>query len=228
MSADSAAAVIVAAGKGLRFGGSERKQFVTLGGLPVLEWAVSAFRTHPAIRYTVVVLPSEDVASPPDWLDATDRLVEGGDTRAASVSRGVGAVERDVDRILVHDGVRPFVSPSLIARVCEAAVGDAVVPVLSLSDTIKEVDPQGRIVGTSDRSRLCRAQTPQGFPADLLRRLCATEPGDACITDDAMLCERAGIEVKTVEGDPHNLKITSNEDLEYARWLIEKGLIVPP
>jgi 2-C-methyl-D-erythritol 4-phosphate cytidylyltransferase len=228
MSSDSSAAVIVAAGRGLRFAGNRRKQFVTLGGQPILEWAVRAFRSHPSIRYTVVVLPSEEAESPPDWLTAADRTVEGGDTRAASVSRGVAAVEGNVDRILVHDGVRPFVSPSLIGRVCEAAARGPVVPILSLSDTIKEVDSDGRIVGTSDRSRLCRAQTPQGFPADLLRRLCATAPEDASITDDAMLCERAGIEVETIEGEPHNIKITSTEDMEYARWLIENGLIVPP
>ncbi len=228
MSDRSAAAVIVAAGHGLRFGGSERKQYASLGGLPVLQWSVRAFRGHDAIGHVVVVLPAEDVGDPPAWLVGADHIVEGGDTRAASVARGVDAVPGDADRILIHDGVRPFASADLIERVCGAAARGPVVPVLPLSDTIKEVSGVGRIAGTPDRSRMCRAQTPQGFPGALFRRLCAETPPSADLTDDAMLCERHGIEVATVEGEARNLKITSNEDLAYANWLVESGLIAPP
>ncbi len=228
MSDRSAAAVIVAAGQGLRFDGTERKQYASLGGLPVLQWSVRAFRSHEAIRYIVVVLPPDDAEEPPPWLVGADHIVGGGDTRAASVARGVAMVPGEVDRILVHDGVRPFASSSLIGRVCEAAARGPAVPVLPLSDTIKEVSGEGRIVGTADRSRLCRAQTPQGFPGALFRRLCAEVPSSADLTDDAMLCERRGVGVATIEGDPHNLKITSSEDLAYASWLVESGVIAPP
>ncbi len=228
MSDRSAAAVIVAAGQGSRFGSSERKQYASLGGLPVLEWSIRTFRAHESIRHIVVVLPPEDATEPPAWLIGADRIVEGGDSRAASVARGVDVLPDDVDRILIHDGVRPFASASLIGRVCEAAGRGPVVPVLPLSDTIKEVSGEGLIVGTPDRSRLCRAQTPQGFPGVLFRRLCAEIPAKANITDDAMLCERHGIEVATIEGEPQNLKITSGEDLAFARWLVESGLIRPP
>ena len=228
MSDCSAGVVIVAAGQGLRFGGTERKQYASLGGLPVLLWSVRAFRSHEAIRHIVVVLPPEDVEEPPPWLVGADHIVGGGDTRAASVARGVAMVPREVDRILVHDGVRPFASSSLIGRVCEAAARGAAVPVLPLSDTIKEVSGEGRIAGTADRSRLCRAQTPQGFPEALLRRLCAEVASSADLTDDAMLCERRGVEVATVEGDPQNLKITSREDFAYASWLVESGVIAAP
>lgn len=228
MSERSAAAVIVAAGQGLRFDGSERKQYASLGGLPVLQWSIRAFRSHGAIRYIAVVLPAEDVERPPAWLAGVDRIVEGGDTRAASVARGVKGVPDDVDRILIHDGVRPFASAPLIDRVLQAAARGPVVPVLPLNDTIKEVGPERRIAGTLDRSRLCRAQTPQGFPASLLRRLCEEAAPGADVTDDAMLCERHGVEVSTVEGEPRNLKITSSEDLAYASWLIESGLITHP
>lgn len=228
MNDGSAAAVIVAAGQGVRFGPTERKQYASLGGRPVLQWSVRAFRAHEAIRHVVVVLPPEDAKQPPAWLVDADRIVEGGDTRAASVARGVEAVPDDVDRVLIHDGVRPFASVSLIERVCEAAARGAVVPVLPVMDTIKEVSGEGRIVGTSDRSHLRRAQTPQGFPAALIRRLCAETASGEDVTDDAMLCERHGIEVATVEGEPRNLKITSSEDLAFASWLVESGLITPP
>jgi 2-C-methyl-D-erythritol 4-phosphate cytidylyltransferase len=224
----SAAAVIVAAGQGQRFGPSERKQYASLGGLPVLQWSIRSFRAHDAIRHIVVVLPPEDAKEPPAWLVGADRIVEGGDTRASSVARGVEVVPRDLDRILIHDGARPFASTSLIGRVCEAAVRGPVIPVLPLSDTIKEVSGEGRIVRTSDRSRLCRAQTPQGFPGGLFRRLCIETAPNSDVTDDAMLCEAHGIEVATVEGEPHNLKITSSEDLAFASWLVESGLITPP
>lgn len=228
MSDRSAAAVIVAAGQGLRFGGSERKQYASLGGLPVLQWSVRVFESHDAILHIAVVLPPQDIASPPAWLVGADHIVAGGETRAASVARGVEAIPGDVDTILIHDGVRPFASGELIERVLEASVRGPVIPVLPLNDTVKEVTREGRVSRTPDRSRMRRAQTPQGFPGALFRRLCADTTTGADVTDDAMLCERHGVEVSTVEGEAHNLKITSNEDLAYARWLVERGLITPP
>lgn len=228
MSGRSTAAVIVAAGQGLRFGGSERKQYASLGGIPVLQWSVRTFSSHVGIGRLAVVLPPEDVERPPAWLSGTDAIVAGGATRAASVARGVEAIPEDVETILIHDGVRPFASADLIERVLEAAERRPVVPVLPPSDTIKEVDREGRITGTPDRSRMRRAQTPQGFPAELFRRLCAEGEKGSDVTDDAMLCERHGIEVITVEGEARNLKITSNEDLAYARWLVESGVITSP
>lgn len=228
MSDRSAAAVIVAAGQGLRFGGPGRKQYAALGELPVLAWSIRVFQSHEAIRHIAVVLPAEDADRPPDWLRGVDRVVAGGETRAASVARGVKATPEEVDTILVHDGVRPFASADLVGRVLEAAAHHAVVPVLAVSDTIKEVDRRGRVVATQDRSRIRRAQTPQGFPAALLRQLCEESAASADITDDAMLCERHGVEVITVEGEARNVKITSNEDLAYARWLVESGVIAHP
>lgn len=226
--AAGAAAVIVAAGRGVRFGGAGRKQFLDLGGIPVLEWSLRSFRAHGSIRDLVVVLPPDEVQAPPGWLSGAGRLVVGGATRRESAARGVAAVGRGVDRILVHDGVRPFVSGELIGRVHAACAREPVVPVLPVSDTIKEVRSDGTVVDTPDRRRLRRAQTPQGFPADTLRRLYAAERAEAAITDDAQLCERQGIAVRTVDGEPRNLKITSPEDLGYARWLVESGLVARP
>lgn len=226
--APRAGAVIVAAGRGLRFGGAGRKQFLDLGGIPVLEWSVRAFRRHAEVGELVVVLPADEVEAPPSWLSGAGRLVVGGATRAESVARGVAVVPGTVDRILVHDGVRPFVSDALIARVHAACAADPAVPVLPVPDTIKEVRADGTVVGTPDRRRLRRVQTPQGFPAATLRRLHGAARPDAEITDDALLCERGGIPVRTVEGEPRNLKITSPEDLAYARWLVGSGLVERP
>ncbi len=227
------AAVLVAAGKGERLGRSAPKQFLDLGGLPMLEWSVRAFAGHPRVEDVVVVLPPEAAHAPPGWLAGlVDRralvLVAGGRTRAESVARGVAAAPPDARILLVHDGARPFASSALIERVLERAASNAVVPVLPVTDTIKRVDADGRVLDTPDRRRLRRAQTPQGFPGPLLRELHAAAGHSAAITDDALLCEAGGATVVTVEGDPLNLKITGPGDLSYARWLVDTGVIRRP
>lgn len=216
----SVAAVVVAAGEGRRFGAEKgRKQFLDLEGRPVLAWAAGALSRHEMVEEVVAVVPSDVAADPPPWLlELGARVVAGGRARAESVSRGVAALRAGSGRVLVHDGVRPFLTPALVRRVAEAAAEGPVVPVLPVVDTVKEVDGGGRVVRTLDRSRLVRVQTPQGFPVAVLRELYADGiPEDA--TDDAAACEARGIPVRTVRGEPDNLKITSPPDLELARWL---------
>lgn len=227
------AAVIVAAGRGERLGSSTPKQFLDLGGLSLLEWSLRAFRAHPAVDGIVAVLPAEVAEEPPDWLshaarERDVRLVAGGRSRAESVALGVAAVPGDPEAFLIHDGARPFAGPGLIARVAGRAGTEPVIPVLPIHDTIKRVDDRDRVVETVDRARLRRAQTPQGFPAALLRELHARRESAAAPTDDALLCEREGRTVTTVDGDAHNLKVTVPHDLAYARWLVETGVIRRP
>ncbi len=230
-----AAAVVVAAGRGRRLGGEARKQFVTLGDRPVLAWALGAFARHPDVTGIVAVVPEEVAASPPAWLSAlADEVVAGGETRPASVVRGLTAVGGGMERVLVHDGVRPFASADLIARVARAAEAGGAVPVLPVVDTLKEVDGEGRIVRTVPRDRLGRAQTPQGFPLGVLREAygIGEETGGAGAaragaTDDAAFCESRGVPVLTVPGEPHNLKITDALDLAFARWLVAEGRVTP-
>lgn len=221
----SAAAVVAAAGEGVRFGAEDgpRKQFRTLAGRPVVERACAALRADPGVASLVLVLPADVAASPPPWARAAaDRIVEGGPTRRASVARGVGAAPDGADVLLVHDGVRPLASSALVRRVREAAGDGPVVPVLPVRDTVKTVDEDGTVVRTLDRGRLRRVQTPQGFPAAMLRRAHrrAREEGWSA-TDDAGLCERAGMSVATVAGERRNLKLTTRDDLLYAEWLLE-------
>lgn len=217
------AAVVVAAGRGRRFGGEgPAKQYRDLEGRAVAERACRPFVAEPRLGTVVLVLPPDDLADPPAWArDLPVRLAGGGDTRAASVRRGLEALGDDPDAVLVHDGARPLVGRPLVSRVLDAVREGPVVPVIPIPDTVKEVDASGRIVATLDRSRLRRAQTPQGFPLEVLRRVHRQAAGSGTgATDDAGLCERAGVEVRTVEGDPGNLKITTPDDLERARRVL--------
>lgn len=211
-----AAAVIVAAGAGTRLGGAVRKQYLAIGGEPVLLRAVRPFLDHPRIASVVVVLPPDDVADPPRWLaDLPVRIVPGGAERGDSAFNGLRAVDGDVDRVLIHDGARPFVTREVIDRVLDADGGAiAAVPV---TDTIQQVDADGIIRATPDRSALWQAQTPQGFPRaavlDAYRR--AHEDG-ATATDDAAVYARYAGPVRVVMGDHGNLKVTRPEDLPIA------------
>ncbi len=223
----SAAAVIVAGGRGTRLGKGPPKQFRLLGGKPLLLWSCRALRAHRQVSELVVVVPPEVAERVPEWLAAgATRVVPGGATRRESVSRGIEAVVSDVRCILVHDAARPFVSAALTGRVLRAATDMAAIPVLPVPDTVKEIAVDGLIVGTVDRDRLRCAQTPQAFPADLIRELhgSAGEEGVGA-PDDAFLCERRGLPVQAVEGDPNNLKITTPADFALAEWMVATGRV---
>lgn len=223
--------MVPAAGEGVRFGGrGRRKQFRELGGTPVVVRACRALRADSRVAWLVLVLPPDVAANPPAWsASIADRVVSGGSSRRESVARGLEATPDDAEVVLVHDGVRPLATPGLVRGVLDAATDGPVVPVLPIRDTVKEVDRAGRVVETLDRERLRRVQTPQGFPSEVLRRVHrrAREEGwDG--TDDASLCEREGITVGTVPGDPRNLKVTTPADLALAAWLLAGGTPEPP
>lgn len=221
-------AVIVAAGKGERLGAP--KQFLPLGGVPLLLWSVKAMASHPDVRQILVVLPGPVAEAPPRWLtDAPVRCCTGGETRRESAGAGVRAADADAALIVIHDAARPFISRAVIDRVLEAAVRTgAAVPVVPLVDTIKRTRA-GRVVETVVRDGLGRAQTPQGFESALIRALherAASEGVEA--SDDVALAEERGHPVEVVPGDPWNLKVTTAADLALAEWLIESGRVHPP
>ncbi len=211
------AAVVVAAGRGTRTGGATPKQYRGVRGVPVIRHALSVFIDHPEVSLVQPVIHRDDAAM---FTEATAGLkacvaVVGGATRQISVRAGLEALEKERPRIvLVHDAARPFTSPALISRAIAAAAGGAAVPGIGLTDTIKEVDAAGRVVGTRDRNRLRAVQTPQAFLYDGLlaahRRACAAGRDD--FTDDAALAEWAGIPVTVFEGEPGNIKLTTEED----------------
>lgn len=224
------AAVVVAAGSGSRFGaGGPPKQFRDLLGRPLLEWSLRLFLDHPRVEHTVVVLPPASVDEPPDWLARLPvARVPGGAERGDSVRRGISSLDPAIDIVLVHDGARPLVTAGLVDRLLDAAVSSAVIPGLPVTDTLKEVGEGRRITATVDRSRLWRVQTPQAFPLAILRRCherAAAEGYSA--TDDAALLERYGEEVRVIEGDADNIKVTTPPDFALAEHLAQR-LPSPP
>ncbi|HEY3489662.1 MAG TPA: 2-C-methyl-D-erythritol 4-phosphate cytidylyltransferase [Candidatus Deferrimicrobiaceae bacterium] len=218
-------AIVVAGGSGLRMGAALPKQFLPLGGRPILDRTLSALAASPSIDSIVVALPAD---MPEPWRDAIRQypkvaaVVDGGAERQDSVRNALRELPPGVGVILVHDGVRPFVSQELIEKVVtEAHVFGAVVPVVPVTETLKVWDPSRKSLITADRTTLMRAQTPQGFQADILREAYskALESG-FCGTDDASLVEAAGYPVMSVPGDDANLKITTPDELRMAEGLV--------
>ena len=201
--------------------GGRRKPFLSLRGEPVLVHALRPFLSHPAVTSVRVALSAEDAKDPPGWLCGLDSrlaLVVGGASRAASVQAGLDALGA-VDVVLVHDAARPLVTRAIIDRcIAAAAAGKGAVAGWPASDTLKQVDDERRIVATPERSHIWHAQTPQAFPAELLRRAYAAWDGGEA-TDDATLVERVGGTVVMVEGSATNLKVTRPEDLAVAEVL---------
>ena len=219
-----AAAVVVAGGSGRRMGGSVRKQYMEVGGEPILLRAARAFTAHPDVDGVVVVLPPADAAHPPAWLlELGVTVVAGGEERGDSVWNGLLATPEDAEVVLVHDGARPFVSAEVVGRVLEAARSGAVLAALPVVDTLKEVAEDGTVLGTPDRARFWQAQTPQGFPrAVILEAHRRARAEGVRATDDAALCERYGIPVRVVEGAADNLKVTRPTDLAVAEALARR------
>jgi 2-C-methyl-D-erythritol 4-phosphate cytidylyltransferase len=199
--------IVVAGGSGARFGGS--KQFADLAGRTVLDRSVAACRPH-AVGVVVVVPPAG-----PAVVDGADRVVVGGDTRAASVRAGLAAVPADAAVIVVHDAARPLAAPHLFEEVIAAIRSGAVAatPAVPVTDTLRAVGG-----GTVDRSGLLAVQTPQAFSPAALR---AAHDGGLDATDDVGLVEALGHPVAVVPGDRWNLKITEPADLVVAAALLE-------
>jgi 2-C-methyl-D-erythritol 4-phosphate cytidylyltransferase len=196
-----------------------RKQYLEIEGEPVLLHAIRPFLAHSGIDVVVVVLPADDLADPPRWLlDLPAARVAGGAERGDSVWNGLSALSSDIGIVLVHDGARPFVTREVIDRVLARAPEGGAVAAVPATDTLKEVDGEGRVVATVDRARIWQAQTPQGFPVSTLRAAYErARREDWRGTDDASLCERYGVPVVVVEGSRDNLKITTPADLPVAR-----------
>jgi 2-C-methyl-D-erythritol 4-phosphate cytidylyltransferase/2-C-methyl-D-erythritol 2,4-cyclodiphosphate synthase len=212
------AAVVVAAGQGLRAGGDLPKQFRRIAGQTLLEHALSAFVGAPKVAFVQPVIRPDDLALVGTLISGIDVLtpVSGGATRQASVRAGLEALEpRSPDIVLVHDAARPFASTSLIARAIETAERTgAAIPALPVTDTVKRIDATGIIEATLDRNSIRLVQTPQAFafPALLEAHRRAALQGRNDFTDDAALAEWAGMKVAVFEGEPGNVKLTTPED----------------
>jgi len=218
--------VVVAAGSSTRFGGRTPKQFLDLAGRSVLERSVRALAGHPGIDGVVVVLAPEELdgewgRAARGWPGVID-VVAGGSTRTASVRRGVAAAAAGT-WLLVHDAARPLVDAQVVAAVMEATRRHgAAVPVVTVPDTVKEVDGDGWVLGTRDRGKLRLAQTPQGSRADWLREALERAEQAGGLTDESAALEAAGHRVAVVPGELCNRKITTSRDLEEARSMLRE------
>lgn len=222
-------AIIVAGGRGTRFGAQLPKQFLELGGQPILMRTIEAFgksgEKDDASLEVVVTLPADLMGLWRNLCERHDfavphRVVPGGETRWHSVKNALDSIDdvADVDIIAVHDGVRLLASAELIKRILETARRDgAAIPVVMLNDSVRQV--VGETSHALDRSSLRAVQTPQAFDARLLLDA-YSQPFDPTFTDDASVVERFGHSVTLVEGDPINLKITRPMDLALAEYLL--------
>ena len=222
-------AIIVAGGSGTRFGAELPKQFLELGGKPILMRSIEAFANSGNCPVDVIVtLPSDQMDL---WqrlcdrygFDVPHRVVPGGETRWHSVKHALDSMEdvNEVDIIAVHVGVRPMVTADVICRTIEAARRDgAAIPVVALNDSVRQV--VGEASHALDRSTLRAVQTPQAFDARLLLDAYSL-PYQPTFTDDASVVEQLGHPITLVEGDPHNLKITRPMDLALAEYLLNSN-----
>jgi 2-C-methyl-D-erythritol 4-phosphate cytidylyltransferase len=228
---EQVAVILLAAGDGTRLGSDRPKAFVELGGEELVVHSLRSFEAHPSIASIVLIVPAA-------WVDHARTLVEqlgarkvvaieaGGASRAASVRAGLASVADDAaTAVLVHDAARPIVPPTLIERVLEplSKGWDAAVPALAVTDTVKQVDADGAIVSTLDRSTLAAAQTPQACRASSLHAALRDldDAALAAITDDAAAVEATGGRTCIVLGDPRARKVTTLADLAELDRLLE-------
>lgn len=233
------AALVPAAGRGVRMAASRPaqeatppKQLLELDGVPILFLTLRKLAACARIRQIVVAVRPSDQPAVAERLSREDYaarvgVVEGGDSRQASVANALRCVPDGTELVLVHDAVRPFVEPVLIERVLEvAAETGAAILGLPASDTVKQVEPAAgghtsRIAATIPRERIVLAQTPQAVRFDWLREALARAAREGFRgSDEAVLVERLGHEVSVVMGSERNIKITTPADLELARFLL--------
>jgi len=225
----TASAIITAGGRGVRFGGAAPKQFAALGGKPLLAHSVETFSSLDIIGEIVLVAPA-------DWIEHAEReiagitnskvsrVVPGGLERQHSVENGFNALSGAPEIVVIHDGVRPFAEPSLIEEVIrEASVHGAALAALPAGDTVKKAGASGLVESTIPRNTLWLAQTPQAFKYDLLKEAFDRARADSFVaTDEALLVERIGADVKLVTGSPYNIKITTREDLALGELILSR------
>jgi len=225
-------AVIPAAGAGLRMGRATAKQFLEVDGKPILALTLEKFQACRAIDGIVLVAPPDDLELCKRTiidrygLTKVTSVIAGGERRQDSVRLGVEASGGEYGLIVIHDGVRPFIETGLIERAVLAAMKDrAIITGLPAKDTVKKADEGGFILETFERKTLWLVQTPQVFRyEDIIaaHRRALLEQWDD-VTDDASLIEKMGIPVKIILGSEYNIKVTTPQDMELARYLLARS-----
>ncbi|HSD94310.1 MAG TPA: 2-C-methyl-D-erythritol 4-phosphate cytidylyltransferase [Syntrophales bacterium] len=221
-------AIVPAAGSGNRMGRELSKQYLSLGGMPILVHTLNVFEKCPLVDALLVVVPPPDVEAVrsgmlPRWnLKKLAGVIPGGKERQDSVRVGIDALDRETGIVVIHDAVRPFITAKLIEDCIRAAEEEGAATVgVPVKDTVKEVGADGRVVRTCDRTLLWLTQTPQAFRRDIIENAHRAALRDGYRgTDDTSLVERLGIAVRMIRGDYGNIKITTPEDLVIAEALL--------
>lgn len=224
-----ASAVIVAAGRGVRMCSPVAKQFLALGDMPVLARTLQVFAAHPQVADICLVVPEADFAFcrksvlPLVENQKPIKLTAGGRKRQDSVQCGLASLDRPEKIVVIHDGVRPFVTAKLISGCIDmAAETGACIAGIPAAETLKRVDAGNVIAQTVNRDGIWLAQTPQAFDFRLIQKAFEKAAADGFLgTDDASLVERMGVGVRIIEGSRGNIKITTPADLEMAARLLE-------
>jgi 2-C-methyl-D-erythritol 4-phosphate cytidylyltransferase len=214
-------ALVPAAGRGLRMGGSVPKQFLSLGGEPLIVQSLRTLQAAPVVDQIILAVPSADI----DYCEKeivsrhrftkVTKVVAGGAERQDSVRHALAQVPVDTEIVIIHDAVRPFITQGMIAEVVVAArKGGAAIVALPMRDTVKQVRNDGMIERTVDRAPLWLAQTPQAFRRDWIEKAHEKAYAEGIrATDDAFLVEWLGYAVTVVEGSGENIKVTRPEDM---------------
>lgn len=221
--------VIVGGGKGTRFNNTQPKQFCLIAGKPILNWTLSRFEICPLVDYIILVVPEgmKKEAEKRLLLHRYKKLkgiTEGGRERTDSVYEGLRLIDKNTQIVLIHDGVRPLVSSSLIQSVIrQTEIYDAVVPGIPIKETVKEKDEYDVVVKTLSRDKLYLIQTPQGFKYSLLKKAYQQAKSEKLkASDDAGLLERLGQKIKIIPGEESNIKITTFFDFKFTEILLRE------
>ena len=225
----SVCAVVPAGGTGTRMGGTVPKQFLELNGKPILYYTLKTLQDCGIISELILVVPEKEYDNAcTDWLgkpEIVTKVVVGGEKRQDSVYNGFCELSQKTEIVLVHDGVRPFLSHQMIQKSVDAAREyGAAITAIPVNDTIKRVDDSGLVSQTVDREGLWRVQTPQVFRYELLQEAFKKANSEKFYgTDEGTLIEHLGKPVKVVEGSEQNIKITRPEDLRLSEIFISKA-----
>lgn len=222
--------ILVAGGLGTRMGREEPKALISVGGTPLFVRTLNAFLDAALLDHAIVVYPEGHKVAFRAALDAafpqnSVQLIAGGAERFDSVRNGLAALDPRCSLVLIHDAARPFIPAATIGEVMEVAFTSGAATVATpVKDTILKVSPEHLLEATPDRSRLWACQTPQVFQRDVIDDAYAVAL-PSMPTDDASLVRHNGHEVQIVPGPDTNIKITTPNDLNYADFLLEKGLV---
>lgn len=219
-------AIIVAGGSGTRMGGSIPKQYLEIGGKPVLMHTLEVFQNSCPDISLILVIPSSDFERWETLCKTYDftlshQIVAGGNSRFQSVSNGLDAIKEKEGIVAIHDGVRPFVNPQVIRESFEqAAIHGSAITVVALKDSLRKIKEDGNSV-FQERQNFRLVQTPQTFQLEKIKKAFETEELPQ-FTDDATVYEHQGWQVFLIPGNMENIKITTPEDMDFAEFILQK------